>query len=323
VLALSSDLHADAVVYHLSKLGVPVLRIDPTLDESVPSNVSIKSGTVFSMGYEFGNGKIFDLNGCMSVFCRFSLEMLSASSDDPVKRFSQNESLTAFLAPLRTIEPARWINDPWLESRADCKILQTKIANEIGLKVPDFIMSSNYTDAQEFCNTHRKVVIKALSDTPLAYSEGKFKNPEDLDTADFAAPYTAKLPSFDEKIMSRLDGSPCFIQEEIIKVSDIRVTVIDEQIFAVEIPYKEGRPIDFRQAPVDEMKPIVLSENIEKKTIELLEKMRVRFASCDFICDVKDNIYFLEANVQGNWLWTETDDFHISRAIAKALTNGV
>jgi glutathione synthase/RimK-type ligase-like ATP-grasp enzyme len=70
------------------------------------------------------------------------------------------------------------------------------------------------------------------------------------------------------------------------------------------------------------MKPVVLSEDIEKKTIELLKKLRVRFASCDFLRDVKDNIYFLEANVQGNWLWTETDDFHISRAIAKALTTG-
>jgi hypothetical protein len=316
-------LHADAVVYYLSKLGVPILRIDPTLDESLPGNVSIKSGAVFSMGYEFESGKIFDFNECMSVFCRFSLEMLTASSDDPVKRFSQNESLAAFLAPLRTIEPARWVNDPWLESRVDCKILQTKIANEIGLKTPDFIVSSNYKDVQEFCNTYRKVVIKALSDTPLAYSQGEFKNPEDLDTADFAAPYTTKLPYFDEKIMRCLDGSPCFIQEEIIKASDIRVTVIDNQVFAVEIPYKKGRPIDFRQAPVYGVKPMILAENIERKTIELLKKLRVRFASCDFICEVKDNIYFLEANVQGNWLWTETDDFHISRAIAKALANGV
>jgi glutathione synthase/RimK-type ligase-like ATP-grasp enzyme len=200
--------------------------------------------------------------------------------------------------------------------------LQTKIANEVGLKVPDFIVSSNYTDVKEFCNTYKQVIIKALSDTPFAYSQGEFKNPEDLDTVDFAAPYTTRLPYFDEKIMSRLDGSPCFIQEEIIKASDIRVSVIDNQLFAVEIPYHEGRPIDFRQAPIDGMKPVVLSENIEKKTIELLKRMRVRFASCDFIRDVKDNIYFLEANVQGNWLWTETDDFHISRAIAKALTNG-
>ncbi|MDR0301885.1 MAG: hypothetical protein LBI04_06190 [Treponema sp.] len=83
------------------------------------------------------------------------------------------------------------------------------------------------------------------------------------------------------------------------------------------MPYKEDNPIDFRLNR-NEVKEFKLPNNIEEKLIELVKKLGLRFASCDLVLDKNDEIYFLESNVQGNWLWTETN-FNISEAIADAL----
>ncbi|MDR1869460.1 MAG: hypothetical protein LBQ82_05705 [Treponema sp.] len=320
VIALKSDLHADSVIYHLNKKGVDVLRIDPTLDEDIPEKISIVSKPAIEAHYEFmGNKKIDPLN-CNGIFCRFAIDSLIPSSEDPLKNFTTAESLTAFLAPLRMIESSRWINDPWIENRVDCKIFQSKIAKSIGLNIPEFIVSSNYSDLLSFYNEYKNVIIKPLSDTTLASVNNEFVTQENLLTDNFNAPYTAKFIPNENINTKNIDNTPALLQLEISKKSDIRATVIDEKVFAVEMPYKEGNSIDFRINKNDNIKEYNLPNDIKEKLIELVKILGLRFASCDLVLDHDNKIYFLESNVQGNWLWTEiNENINISEAIADAL----
>jgi len=322
VIALKSDLHADSVIYFLNKKGIDVRRIDPTLDEDIPEKVSVVSNPTFETYYEFQDKKIINPLKCRGIFCRFALDLLVPTSEDPLRNFTVAESLTAFLAPLRMIESSCWINDPWMENRADCKILQSKIARNIGLNVPEFIVSSNYDDLLSFYKEYKNVIIKPLSDTTLASVDNKFIKQEDIFTDNFSTPYTAKfIPNENMDIMN-IDNTPTLLQYEINKKSDIRATVIDEKVFAVEMPYKEGNPIDFRLNKNDNIKEYNLSNDIKEKLIELVRILGLRFASCDLILDHNNQIYFLESNVQGNWLWTEiNENMNISETIADVLIN--
>jgi len=324
VIALQSDVHADSVIYHLNKKGVGVIRIDPTLDEDIPEKISIVSKPTIEAYYEYmGTKKINPIN-CKGIFCRFAIDLLISSSEDPLKNFTATESLTAFLAPLRMIESSRWINDPWVENRADCKIFQSKIARNIGLNIPEFIVSSNYSDLLSFYNEYKNVIIKPLSDTTLASVNNEFITQENLFTDKFSAPYTARFIPNENIGIKNVDNTPTLLQLEINKKSDIRATVIDEKVFAVEMPYKEGNPIDFRINKNDNIKEYNLPNDINDKLIELVKILGLRFASCDLVLDHDNKIYFLESNVQGNWLWTEiNENMSISEAIATALINDI
>lgn len=320
VIALQTDLHVDSVLNHLNEKGVRVVRIDPTLDESIPEKVSIKYKTSFDSFYKLTNNNLFNPMECNGVFCRFALESLIVSSDDPLVNFSSSESLCAFLAPLRMIDSSRWINDPWIENKVDCKILQLKIADSLGLKIPDFIVSSNYNDLISFYNEYKNVIIKPLSDTPLALVGNDFVKQENLNTDNFKAPYTAKFNPNSNINANNIDNTPTLLQMEINKKSDLRVTIVDNNVFAVEMPYKEGNPIDFRLNKNDNVMEYILPDKIKEKLIELVKLLGVRFASCDLILDKNNEIYFIESNVQGNWLWTEINErMNISEIIANAL----
>jgi len=324
VIALKSDLHADSVIYCLNKKRIDVLRIDPTLDEDIPDKISIVSKPTIEAYYEFmGNKKINPLN-CNGIFCRFAIDSLIPSSEDPLKNFTTAESLTAFLAPLRMIESSCWINDPWVENRVDCKIFQSRIAKNIGLNIPEFIVSSNYSDLLSFYNEYKNVIIKPLSDTALASVNNEFVAQENLFTDNFNAPYTTKFIPNEKISIKNVDNTPTLLQLEINKKSDIRATVIDEKVFAVEMPYKKGNPIDFRINKNDNIQEYNLPNDIKEKLVELVKILGLRFASCDLVLDHDNQIYFLESNVQGNWLWTEiNENLNISETIATALINGI
>jgi hypothetical protein len=319
VITLQSDLHADSVIYHLNKKGIEVIRIDPTLDDELPEKISIISGSTFKTFYEFKNKKMINPLDCNGVFCRFAIDSLIATSDDPLINFSSSESLCAFLAPLRMIKSSYWINDPWVENRVDCKLLQSQVAQEVGLKVPEFIISSNYDDLLSFNKEYKNTIIKPLSDTILAFVDDKYVKHENLFTDNFQAPYTSKFTPIDNLEQNNINNTPVLLQKEIYKKSDIRVTIIDGQAFAVEMPYKEDNPIDFRLNKND-IKGYNLPNNIKEKLIELVKTLGLRFASCDLVLSKDNQLYFLESNVQGNWLWTETTtNFNISEAIANSL----
>jgi len=319
IFSLENDYHADVVVNSLTTQNVEVIRIDPTNDKRLPCSVQIRSGSNNSAALLFNNRKSIDFNNVTGIFCRFALESLvPAQQDDPLKFFSDSESLAAFLAPFRLIESYKWINDPWLESRSDCRILQSNIAHSIGLNVPDFIVSNCYQDLVDFYNTHNEVIIKSISDAPLAQIDGEFVSPEKIGNRSFKAPYTTPFKPING--CNDVDDTPTLLQVAVNKKADIRSTVIDNQVFSALMPYTDGDPTDFRCNTNIKVEPHRLPEDIENKLVQLNRMLRVRFSSCDLVLDHHERYHFLEANLQGNWLWTEFGaDLQISIAIAKAL----
>ena len=119
------------------------------------------------------------------------------------------------------------------------------------------------------------------------------------------------------------DGTPLLIQEKISKKADLRCMVVDNDVHAFAIPYIEGEQIDFRIAPLKDIKPYKLSEKTERYLVKLNGQLSVRYSACDLVLSHTGEEVFLEANVSGNWLFCDVaTDVRVTRDIAAKLLSG-
>ncbi|MGJ5818380.1 ATP-grasp domain-containing protein [Paludibaculum fermentans] len=316
-----SDLHADSVVYRLGEKGVRVVRVDPTVDHCLPANVHIETGTGTRAVYEFPSGETLSSADVAGVLCRFAIDGLTPSDANPLTYFSRSEELAAFLAPLRMLDSSLWINDPWVEVRADCRILQAHKAIAAGLSVPPFIVSSDYSKLLEFHAAHNHdCIIKPISNAALAKVSGEFVHAHELTTENFSAPYAVEFRPLPAGQPVRVDTTPSLLQQRVHKKFDIRATVVDNSVFSAAMRVRSGAPVDFRRDTSIRAEPFPLPPAIQASLVRLVASLGLRYASCDLTVDENEEIRFLESNVSGNWLWTELDAaLPISEAIAAAL----
>lgn len=320
VVALWGDLHADVVVGALVARGVRVVRMDLTEAADVPSRICIASAPLASE-IRIRREPVLAMGEVSGVLCRVAIDALIPSATaDPLERFAQAEHLAALTAVLRAIPRERWINDPWYEAHADCRIHQARVADALGLAVPPFLVSTDYEELCAFAAHHGDCVIKPLSDSPLAQVNGRFVAPEDLHTADFVAPYAAAFVPLADEARCTVDGTPSLIQVRVDKVADVRATVVDDDVFA-GIMYREAAdPVDIRLKPHPAVQPLRLPRALADKLVSLVRGLDMRFASCDLVVDASGDYHFLEANVAGNWLWAEPDErMPIAERLATAL----
>lgn len=316
VIGIEEDVHVRAVNLALSDAGVGYVHLDPTDDGRLPvfTHVGESLGELI-----WEDGTTLAMEQVGSVFCRFAIDSLRPSPELPdIQKYGAFERLQGLLAPLRAIETTRWINDPWLEARADCKILQRGLAKSLGLVVPKQIISHD-VDAIESFFGGTPCVVKPLSDTSIGVTQNEVYCDRLIPTADFAAPYTAAfVPSIAHSTAS--DGTPLLVQERIIKVADLRCIVIDDDVHAFMIPYRDGAPIDFRATKVERVQPYALDPATLKGLIALNRLMHVRYSACDLLLSPHGEEIFLEANVAGNWLFCDVaNGMKVTRDLAQKL----
>jgi glutathione synthase/RimK-type ligase-like ATP-grasp enzyme len=72
--------------------------------------------------------------------------------------------------------------------------------------------------------------------------------------------------------------------------------------------------VKFTEMPLD---PVLI-----KKCKAFLDQLDLNFGCFDFIVDENENVFFLECNPNGQWLWIEEDTgMDISGAVAEWLIN--
>lgn len=308
LIGYESDLHLDRVVLELRRQNVSICRLDPRTfqRENLRFDHEISSDHVVMSC----KGEDLCIDNKTSVFCRFALESLlyPVSGGDDV--FIQSEFASHLLNSLTTISIERWINHPFQESFANLKTRQLKIALECGLLVPPSLISQDTERLKDFSDKHGSCVIKSLSEEPL----------ELVENGQRSAGFTAELQPALLKSGAWDKTSPVFLQKLIRKVADIRVTVVDDTSFAAKIVSAPHSPIDFRNAESTTVEPFELPQKVERGLVNLVRKLGIRFASCDLGLCADGALWFFEANVCGNYLWTELEaGLPISRQIADSL----
>ncbi|WP_332399271.1 MvdC/MvdD family ATP grasp protein [Vibrio metschnikovii] len=304
ILILSSvyDFSVDLVIQRLEKSNEHYIRLNKehfslyeiTLDP-INSTLTIK-----------GNGLDVYTSNIKSVWYRQPVFLRNT----PGKVIDINEQLSksqwnAFLRGLMVFDEAFWMNWPQSTYAAESKPFQLMMAKKIGFTVPQTIISNSL--GFKYLNSER-FIVKSL-DTVLLKENN-----------DCYFTYTSKA-SPDDFTLEQTKSAPLTFQEYVDDKLDIRVTVIEEKIFAVSIT-SNGKPIDddwrVTQKDLLEYNDIVLPDELNALCISYIKALGLSYGSIDFIKSHNEFV-FIEINPTGEWGWLSNEDRQIDEEIAKNL----
>lgn len=192
---------------------------------------------------------------------------------------------------------AWWINPCESIKYANSKIYQLKQAPQFNLKIPPTLISNSPEMIKTFIKVHETVIYKSFC--PHNWYEN--------DILKFS--YTRKVSLDHLPGDEMLQMTPGIFQKQINKQYELRVTCFGDYLVAVKIRSQENPKslTDWRIAATHELKlePYVLSSALAANIRNFMRHLGIVFGCFDFIATPDDEIYFLEVNEQGQFLWIE------------------
>jgi hypothetical protein len=321
ILAPQSDEHARAVLQHLADMAVPATcwaakdllsysRLDFRLDNS---------GAACSLGERRDESTTrpdtpsIDLFAFRSVWLRRPGRVRAQPMPERwMGSLVEWESSRALDAIFRII-PALWVNAPAAEHEARLKLKQLDMARGCGLGVPETLVTNDPRTAAEFVERMDRSVVYKLID------EGSHRYFPDYEVVKGIP--TMPLREADLEHLHQVSTSLHLFQRRIEKRSDIRVTVVGRQLFAVEIMSQVGRGnLDFRLDYSVPMNRYNLPASVEQSCLALVSKLGLNYGAIDLGVTPDGEYVFFEVNPAGQWLWMELRlELPISLAMARLL----
>ncbi len=220
--------------------------------------------------------------------------------------FVQSETSQAVNGMLDAL-PCVWVNPREQDSSAHHKPYQWEIAQQVGLRVPRTLVTSNPDEARKFIEEIGvgAVVFKAFLASTQDWRE------------------TRLVESCDVDRLELVKYAPVIFQEYIQGV-DLRITVVGKSIFTAEIDARQTRyPVDMRMVVGEAaVKPITLSAELNKRLLALQKRLQLVYGAIDMRRTPEGEYYFLEVNPAGQWHFVEQrTGLPITKAMADLLAS--
>lgn len=191
----------------------------------------------------------------------------------------------------------RWVDPPHIVTRAEVKLYQLAVADQLGIRTPDTLVTSTPEEAGRF-QTGRRVVTKALS-PGLGI-----------------APFTSEVGSQD---LQALTTNPALLQELVTATDDARVVVVNGESWVWTRP-REASSVDWRQADpggtgfrqADDLA-------IGSMALQVSSALQLTMSVQDWLV-TPDGPVFLEVNPQGAWHFLDGADSLVAPALATHLS---
>ena len=203
---------------------------------------------------------------------------------------------------------------------AASKMLQLKIAIELGMKTPDTCFSNRKADVVAFSQKHDSILLKSIE------NDNVWIGGEDEYVFYAQKVDSSKLPELPDEMFSQ---TVSFVQSYVEKQFELRITVVRDKVFACKIDSQalddDKGKVDWRQGYDYGLKHEVfdLPESVSNFCRSFLQQMNLNFGCFDIIVTPQNEYVFLECNPNGQWLWIELETgLKISEAIACELING-
>lgn len=308
----TSDFTCDYVVRSLKKIGADFYRFNTDeIDSAVFLSFDF-TNNVFTL-YDRPKNLRIDILTFQSVYFRRPelprIGEIDLSQDE--RQFIQLEIRHTLEGLYKILRHAYWISDVDSIRKADNKIYQQIIAKEIGFKIPSGIVTNESSAFQAFVTKNKKCIVKPIYSGQIGWPRMK------------SVVFTSKLENVPEE--EQIELSPSYLQEQIEKRYDIRVTVVGEMVFAARIDSQSTRETQTDWRVGENILPhesISLPDALKIQCVELVKKLNLRFGAIDFVETPKGEFIFLEINPNGQWAWIETQTgMPISDTIAKLLVN--
>jgi hypothetical protein len=234
---------------------------------------------------------------------QFDLKEVNFCGNEVVRTFSFQQWEHAFQI-LQSNLVCEWISNPYATMQSTDRIRQLLAAQTIGFNVPPTVITNDPTAAKDFYRLHDgNVVLKAL------HHHGML-----VGTKMYSA-YARRMNDSELLMLDKdLVGAPCVLQKRLVKKSELRVTVIGEEVFAAELGSnfleEEDHGIDIHHYlcasnfPIEKVES--LPDRILNGCISLVKSLGLRYGAIDFAIEKGSNRpIFLEINPTGEWYWIE------------------
>lgn len=197
------------------------------------------------------------------------------------------------------------LSRPSLLKKSENKVFQIRIANKVGFKFPKTSIGTSNNDINNIIDIES--IIKPLT-------TGKIIDGDKCEIIQ-----TCKI---DEYINDDIALTPLYVQKYIEKKYEVRVTIVDAEVFAVKI--MAFNDVDWRiDQSNNKYELIDIPKEIKEKCLKMMDIMNLKFGAFDFIVDRNENYIFLEVNPNGQWLWLEKLlGLEISNKIINYLSKG-
>jgi glutathione synthase/RimK-type ligase-like ATP-grasp enzyme len=231
-----------------------------------------------------------------------------------VYEFCLQEHRAALLGQL-LVTSARWMSDPTAIWKAEHKLLQLSLASQVGLSIPQTVITNDPAVVRTAFSNFRGLVVKPVTTGHVAYQGQEFG----IFTSQVLRDHLDQLES--------VKLSPAIYQQLIPKRFDIRATIVGERIISAAIDSQSDPRalIDWRRTSNPRLPhyPVSLPEPVTARLLKLMKLLNLNFGAVDLIQTPDDDYVFLEINPNGQWLWIDDRlQLGISEAIADWLAIG-
>ena len=293
LVTASYDLAAEYVGAALERRGVPFFRLDT---DRFPSEVQASFDPQRGLTISDGDRHV-SYREVKSVWYRRNVvPNLPEDLDLGSSEFCEREARMFFEGALAALPTQRWLSYPQAIWLAERKPYQLAIAAQLGFTVPRTIVTNDEGAVKGFALENR-LVAKAVSSGYIKDTDGN------------RAIFTSALAPGDIEDLSGLVLAPVIFQEKVPKSSDIRVTVVGNEVFATEIlsQGRESSNVDWRATddPDLEHRPHELPSPLARQCLSLVSNLNLAFGALDFALTPGGTYVFFEINPNGEWLWLE------------------
>lgn len=299
ILSNAQDTHVPLVSRALEARGCPWLRLDTETFGTQTTGEFALGPDRSGVRLQTGKDEIAIDQVSAVWYRRPEPPALPALPDGEARQFAEAE-LKSFLDGLTSLAGCRWLSDPGAIRRAGYKLLQLRLAQQLGFDVPPTLISQRPQAIRDFQRAvGGPLVAKLVSKGPprAATPERQYVIfTEVLDDAALADDAT-------------LAFCPAIYQPYIDKAFELRVTVVGEQVFACRIDSQatERTRIDWRNYDLANTPhaPFDLDSHHRVPCLRLVHELGLAFGAIDLIVTPEGRTIFLEINPNGQWGWIE------------------
>ncbi|MBT2246610.1 hypothetical protein JQK15_24195 [Sphingobium sp. BHU LFT2] len=299
----SNDIHALAVFCALERLGAkPIMIHGADFPSRQFNSVNISNEIGLDCRFE-GNDFDFNFSDISVVWNRRLTAPVIPDGllNDQDLPFMKIEARTYFrYIWIALSESAFWVNPRVAQYAANSKILQLKIARDLGFAFPATLISNKPADLLRFFDEHEHVIYKPfISLGEVLDGKNAVHETVDVCRSDLASEEIQRL-------------STGIFQEKIIKKTEVRVVVFGKHLYAVEIlsQRNERTLVDWRNHSLGsvEMKRMRVPDHVADFCFKMLLSLGLVYGAFDFIIKRNDEWIFLEVNESGQFLFMEQLD---------------
>ncbi|MFC4470902.1 ATP-grasp ribosomal peptide maturase [Streptomyces xiangluensis] len=303
-----NDVTADMVITHLNRLGVPVVRLNPT-DIGTDLTVSARFGTCPASvtGQVRTPSRTADLQRVRAVYWRRPVWPAFEQLDGDDARFAAAQVRYGLGGTIYALQDCMWVNHPLRNAAADYKPAQLAAAHRLGLRVPPTLVTNDPDEARQFIREHGLVIHKTLRWTPYQRDGiGLTSWAEQVGT---------------EELDDTVRVTPHLFQARVDKVADLRVLIVGRRIFAVRI---DSGLLDWRKDYSELTYSVAdLPDRLENALFAYLDHFDLVSGSFDLAVDCEGEAHWLELNPNGQWGWLEENTgLEMAAAFADLLAHG-